>query len=166
VLRKLAGAAVLVSAALALSGCGLRADAASHFKPRSVVPGVVVTTQSTGQNPADASGIGLHPPAPGDQPNITARVALAKVCPTTTGITCRDGNPTRIILARTDGDVGGTGDRLMWVLEWDNLTSGCPPSFGPSPVAGATPQPAVGCVAYDLVDAHTGAEYGTLFVGG
>jgi hypothetical protein len=161
VIAKSLGLAPLLGAAFVLSGCGLRADAASHFEPRSVIPGVVITTQPPGQS----SGVGPELLTPGGmRPGLSAQAALTKTC--RSGPNCFSKNPSRVILAISGGELGGTSGKLVWVFEYDNVNA-CPDLGGPVPVNGETPapHPTGPCTAYTMVDAYGGENYGTLLVG-
>lgn len=154
---KLLALVALSGAMFALTGCGLRADVASHFEPRSVISGVVVTTQTSGAGP-DL----LRPGS--KRPGLSAQAALTKTC--RSGPYCVAKNPSRVILAISGGELGGTSGKLVWVFEYDNVNA-CPDLGGPVPVNGKTPSPhpTGPCTAYTMVDAYGGENYGTLLVG-
>jgi hypothetical protein len=158
---KLLALVALSGAMFALTGCGLRADVASHFEPRSVIPGVVVATQSSG--PSQGAGPELLTPG-GMRPGLSAQAALTKTC--RPGPNCFSKNPSRVTLAISGGELGGTGGKLVWVFEYDNVNA-CPDLGGPVPVNGQTtaPHPTGPCTAYTMVDAYGGENYGTLLVG-
>jgi hypothetical protein len=137
-------AIVVVSALAVLAGCGIRSD----FVPRSAVPGVLITTQTTSDK--SPYGLGLEPAGTGS-PRITAQAAYA-ACVHGPGQPCSH-KPNRMILGRLGSTPSSYANALVWVFEWDNTTE-CAPESGPP-----GPRPATvttTCTVYGVTDAMIG----------
>jgi hypothetical protein len=141
-----------------LSGCGVRpalkSEFGSDFEPRSVVPGVVISTQAVAQTAPDR--IELEP-AGNQRPKLTAQAATA-LC----GCTGAH-KPNRIILARLGTELGSLAGQLTWVMEYDNATE-CTPSLGP-PLPSGESYPTGPCTQYEMVNAVNGDVGGVLQIG-
>jgi hypothetical protein len=139
-------ALAITAALVGLAGCGIRSD----FEPRSAVPGVVITTQTTPQTSPDRL---VLEPAGSERPRITVQEAFAACGWWYERASCADHKPTRMILARLGSTPSSYADALVWVFEWDNVPGAeCGSGDGPDP----HPAPPKSCTVYEVSNAMVG----------